>query len=45
MAKHVQHVPGPPCTHRELGPKLSVGTAELSVTKATPEVVLSENSR
>lgn len=45
MAEHVQHAPVPPCTHRELGHKVSVEAAELPVTKATPEVALSERSR
>lgn len=44
MAKHVQHAPAPPGTHGEPGHKLSVGAAELTVTKATPEAALSERS-
>lgn len=45
MAKHVQHAAMPPGTHGELGHKLSVGAAELAVTKATPEAALAERSR
>lgn len=40
MAKHVQHAPVPPGTHGELGHKLSVGAAELTVTKSPSEAAL-----